>query len=263
MIGRCIILLLISAKAYTQTYPGTRHQAMGGTGTALQEIYSLTANPAGLTGLDRITANVAHQHHFLAKEITSQTALLAIPTAIGTLGLMANRYGLQGAYTESYIGFAYAKQFGPAFSVATRFGSHQLRVPNYGGRHALSADVGLQYQFSPGFIGGIHYANIGNVAYDDIYSDIPSAIRIGVSYRLGLVTVTSDAVYRMSHSIDGHLGFEYALAEPLLLRGGLSLNPFQQHAGFGVIWGHVSVDMAATFHPRLGMSPQIGLGYVF
>lgn len=263
MIGRCVILLLISAKAYTQTYTGTRHQAMGGTGTALQEIYSLVANPAGLTGLERVTVNVAHQYHFFSTEITSQTALLGIPTSLGTFGLVANWYGLESAYKETYAGFAYAKRFGPAFSAAASIGTYQLRVPNYGVHHAFSADMGLQYQLNSGLIVGFHYSNMGNIAYNHVYGDIPSRIRIGGSYRLGTVTVTSDAVYRIGQSVDSRMGIEYALAEPLLLRGGLSLNPFQQHTGFGVVWKRMLFDVAATFHPRLGMSPQIGVGYVF
>ena len=86
MVGRCLILLLISCESLAQTYIGPNYQAMGHAGTALEGIYSLTANPAGLTGLDRIAASVGYQHHFFTTDITTQAALLGVPTRLGTWG---------------------------------------------------------------------------------------------------------------------------------------------------------------------------------
>lgn len=264
MIGRCLILLLISYESIAQTHLGPRYQAMGYTGTALQGIYSLTANPAGLTGMEHPTANVSYQHHFLTTDITTQTALLGVPTRLGMFGLALNRYGLQGAYDESKAGFAYAKSFGPRFSAAMFLNYHQLRIPNYGSNHTFSMDMGLQYQAADYLHVGVHYANVGNTAYDnDAYGVIPSFIRIGASYRLDKVVIASDAAYQSNGLLDGHFGVEYGLVETLYLRGGLSFNPMQQYAGFGVVWRNLVFDAAATIHPRLGTSPQIGVCYAF
>lgn len=263
MIGRCLILLLISANAYAQTYTGARYQAMGATGTALQEIYSLTANPAGLTALVRTTAHIAHQYHFLSAEITSQTALLGIPTRLGSFGLAAHRYGLQGTYDEIRAGFAYAKRFGRELSLAVRINVHQLGISDYGTTRTFSADMGLQYHTPQGLIIGLHYQNVGGLNYDDGYGTIPSSVRLGASYRLDKVTVTSDVVYDRFHATNAHLGLEYAIISSLLLRGGLSVHPLQQHAGFGLAWGRMIVDVTATFQHYLGMSPQIGISYAF
>ncbi len=265
MIGRCIILLLISYESIAQTHLGPRYQAMGYTGTALQGIYSLTANPAGLTGIERPTANIAYQHHFLTTDISMQTALLGVPTQLGTFGLAVNRYGLQGAYEESKAGFAYAKEFGANVAVAMLIDYHQLRIPNYGSNRAFSMDAGLQYQLNNRIRIGMYYANVGNATYDqDVYGVIPSFIRIGTGYLLDNVMIASDVVYdRYSGGFDGHLGIEYDLLKALSLRGGLSFNPMQQYTGFGLVWESLVFDVAATFHPRLGTSPQIGICYAF
>lgn len=263
MIGRCLILLLISAKAYAQTYTGTRYQAMGSTGTALQEIYSLTVNPSGLTALERPTAHVGHQYHFLSTEITGQTALLGIPTRLGNFGLMVHRYGLQDIYNEIHIGFAYAKQFGRELSLAVRINAHQLGISNYGTTRTFSADMGLQYHTAQGLIIGLHYLNVGGIDYAHGLGALPSTVRLGASYRLDKVTVTSDVVYDRIRAANGHLGLEYAIITSLLLRGGVSVHPLQQHAGFGLVWGQMVVDVAATFQHYLGISPQIGISYAF
>lgn len=264
MIGRCLILLLVSYESLAQTYLGPRYQAMGNTGTALQGIYSLAANPAGLVGLEHPVVNLTYQHHFFTADITSQAALFGLPTRLGTFGLAAYRYGLRRVYDDTRVGFSYAKRFGPRFSIGLSAGYHQLFIPNYISVNSLSVDLGVQYRFDRGVTIGFQCINLGGADYgEEIYGDIPTAIRIGASYPLGQVVVTADGVYQRTHSLSACFGLEYRIGDPLRLRGGLSVNPMQQHVGFGIYWQRVIFDAAATFHPRLGTSPQIGLSYAF
>jgi len=263
MIGRWPILLLISFECTAQTYLGPRHQAMGCTGAALQGIYSLTANPAGVTGLVQPVISVAHQHHFFASDITTQAGLIGIPTRLGTAGFAVSHYGLQGAYQELRMAVAYAKAFGPHFSLGLTANRHQLTVPSYLNSSGFSVDVGVQYRIGAQTVLGAYYANVGESAYRDVYSEVPSYLRAGAIHGLDKVVVTADAVYHPGERLGGHFGFEYLPGEWLALRGGLSVNPLQQHAGFGVRWGGFILDVAATFHPWLGASPQIGLCYAF
>ncbi|MGK6350993.1 hypothetical protein [Parapedobacter sp. DT-150] len=264
MVGRCLILLLISYESLAQTYLGPRYQAMGYTGTALQGIYSMTANPAGLVGLVRTTANIDYQHHFLATDITTQVALGAVPTRLGVFGVSAYRYGLADAYDDIKLGFAYAKRFGKSLALGMSASYHQLYIPNYLSTASLSVDMGAQYCFEEGAIIGFQYTNVGNATYgQDVYGVIPAYMRLGGSYPMAQVTVTADAIYRLEGTLGGHFGVEYGLGEVFHLRGGLSVNPMQQHAGFGVGWHRFLFDAAATFHPHLGTSPQVGIGYAF
>lgn len=264
MIGRCLILLLISYESIAQTYTGPNYQAMGHTGTALQGIYSLTANPAGLTGLQRTEIGLNYQHHFLTTAITTQAALVGVPTRMGTFGLAVSRYGLKRAYDDTKAGFSFARQFGPRFSVGMMASYHQLYIPNYLYTFSLSVDMGVQYRFEQGSIIGFQYTNLGNAGYGvDAYGVIPSFMRIGLSYPLKEVIITADVAYQTARALGGHFGVEYRIGEILCLRGGVSINPMQQHAGFGVRWFRFVFDAAATFHPRLGTSPQIGVCYAF
>jgi len=237
---------------------------MGNTGTALQGIYSLTANPAGLVGLECPVINLGYQYHFLTADISSQTALLGLPTKLGVFGLAVHRYGLHGAYDDTKAGLSFAKRFGPRFSVGLSTSYHQLFIPAYLHATALSVDMGLQYRFEHGPTIGFQYVNIGEVDYgDEVSGDIPTFLRIGASYPLGQVVITADGVYRLVHSLGGRMGLEYSVGDLLCLRGGLGVNPLQQHVGFGIHWQRLVFDVAATFHPRLGTSPQIGVSYVF
>lgn len=264
MIGRCFILLLISCESLAQTYVGPIYQAMGQTGTALEGIYSITANPAGLAGLSHTAVSIGYQHHFLTTDITTQAALLGVPTRLGTWGLLARRHGLSQAYQDTRAGFAFARPFGPRLSVGMSVSHHQLYVPNYLSVSSLSVDIGLQCHFLENGTVGLQYTNVGNANYGaTLQGTVPSFVKAGISYSLAAVTLTVDAVYRLENSFGGHLGIAYWIGDILCLRGGLSATPLQQHAGFGLRWGQFMFDAASTFHPRLGTSPQIGVGYAF
>ncbi len=262
MIGRCLILLLISYESVAQTYVGPNLQAMGHTGTALEGIYSLTANPAGLAGLTHIAITVNDQRHFFTPDITTQAALLGMPTRPGTWGLLVRRYGMGGAYHDTKAGLAFARRFGPRLSAGMLASYHQLYIPKYLSVYSFTVDMGIQYHFERGSTIGLQYTNVGAADYGaTVYGTIPSLIKVGFSYPLAAVTLAADLAYRFEDSLSGHLGVAYWLGDIVCLRGGLSVNPMQQHAGFGFRWQRFMFDTAATFHPQLGVSPQIGVGY--
>ncbi|MEC3881364.1 hypothetical protein [Parapedobacter sp. 10938] len=264
MLGRCILLLLISYESFAQTYVGPSQQAMGQASTALEGIYSITANPAGLAGLEYMALNVGYQHHFFATDITTQAAVFGVPTRLGTWGLVVRRYGMEGAYHDTKAGFAFARRFGPHLSAGMTASYHQLYIPNYLSVNSFAVDMGIQYHFEQGSTIGAQYTNIGNAGYGAaVYGTIPSFVKIGFSYPLAMVTLAVDLAYRFENRLSGHLGIAYWIGDILCLRGGLSVNPMQQHAGFGFRWQHFMFDVAATFHPHLGVSPQIGVGYAF
>ncbi len=264
MIGRCLLLLLISYESLAQTYIGPNYQAMGSTGTALEGIYSLTANPAGLVGIERPMASVNYQHHFFSDDVTTQAALLGLPTRLGVFGLALNRFGLKAAYQDVKAGFSFAKRLGPQFALGMSASYHQLHIPSYLNVSALSVDVGMQYRLPRGAIIGLQYINVGRATYkQEVYGTIPAYVKVGISYPWPQVIVTAEMEYRIIHRLGGHFGIEYNIGDLLYLRGGMSVNPFQQHAGFGLRWQHFTFDAAATFHSRLGITPQIGLCYAF
>lgn len=256
---------MLTSVAHAQHVAGGRYLAMGNTGTALGGINSLTANQAGLAGMDDASVGVFYQSHFFDVAIHSQAIMLAVPTRLGVFGAVANRYALTGAFSEIKAGFAYSRLFGPRIAVAMAFHYHQLRIPNYGGSTAFSADIGMQYRVSPHLAVGVHYANPGKLGYGtEAFSVVSSVIRAGASYRFAdVVTVSGDIAYLLDDRLDPRLGIEYHLVPWLCLRGGLSVNPMQQYAGFGVVWEQLTIDFSTVFHPRLGMSPQIALAYAF
>lgn len=238
---------------------------MGNTGAALEGIHSLTVNQAGLAALEVPVAGLLYRNHFFDADIHSQAILFAAPTSLGAFGLVANRYALTSAFAETQVGLSYSRRFGERLATGMAVNYHQLRIPNYGGSRAFSIDLGLQYRILPKVLMGVHYANLGQQGYDtDAYSAIPSVLRAGLSYEFAdVATVSADVVYLIGERLDPRVGLEYRFIEWLYFRGGISVNPMQQYAGFSVQHNQLLLDFTTVFHVRLGMSPQIGVAYGF
>src|SRR5690606_18647328 len=203
--------------------------------------------------------------YFFSDDVTTQAALLGVPTRLGCFGLALNRFGLKAAYSDLKASVAFAKRLGPQLALGLSASYHQLHIPSYINVSALSVDVGMQYRFPKGPMIGLQYTNVGKATYRQaVYGTIPAYVKVGVSYPWPQLVVTAEMEYRLTHHVlGGNFGVEYTIADLLYLRGGVSVNPLRQHAGFGLRWQHFTLDAAATFHPRLGIAPQIGLCYAF
>jgi len=264
MVTRWLLLLLIATDSLAQPRLNPRYQAMGNAGVALQGLYNVVANPAGLANLTHATVGLAYLRHAYMADLTSHLAMAGFPCRLGTFGIAADRYGLRGTYRSLVVGFSFVRSFGPQLSLGLTTRYHQLWVPTYLQAAAVSVDAGVQYRMRDGTIVGLHAVNVGQATYGGrVYGTIPAGLGIGISQQLEQVTLTADGWYRPTQPVSGHFGLEYRLAAILCLRGGLSLQPLQQHAGFGLGWGGFDLDVGAVFHPQLGMSPQIGLSYAF
>lgn len=265
MIYRIVFFLLFALDTQAQLSTGPRFTAMGKTGTALQDPYSLYSNPAGIANLKNPFTAISIEDHFFGNDIHSQSVMLVYPTRLGVLGYRIQNYGIQSAYGELTSGISFARIFGDQFSLALRLNYHQLKIPNYGSSVTFSVDFGAQYYLSDIWILGIQFENPGNFKPNgDHYTQIPKQFHLGTSYRFSeQVLVAVDGRYSGKGKADASLGLEYAIVEWLKLRGGLSLNQFQHYAGFGFGYNRFLFDTAVTVHPSLGISPQIAIGYSF
>ncbi len=238
---------------------------MGNTGTALRDIYSLVSNQAGVAYFQSPILSLSFEKPFLDTDIRSQSVLFVLPIRFGVLGYSINNYGIPKVYSNLKSGLSISRDFGPRLAMATTVNYHQLQIPNYGSNSAFSVEFGIQYVFIERWIIGAHIENPGHFNFKTkSYNKIPSYDWLGNSYQMNdQVLISIDGVYTLTENFDANVGIEYSLAQYLKLRGGTSFNHFQQYAGFGLDYQNFLFDVAVILHPRLGVSPQITLSYVF
>ncbi len=258
------IIFLFSINARAQVNPGPRFSAMAGAGVSLQDVWSLQQNQAGIASLKRISFAVGFQKPFAGYELSTQSAVLALPVKQYVFGIGFQRYGLN-AYSEQRAGLTYARSFGNKLFTSLNFNYHVLKISGYGSAQTYSVEAGLQYQINKDFLIGLHVANPGKGEYrGGVNASVPSRLQIGAAYSFSnKVVIALAAEENLSGTADGKLGIEYKLVELIALRGGVSANPFKQYAGFGLNYSHFTLDMAVASQPIVGYSPQIALSYEF
>ncbi|WP_411274991.1 hypothetical protein [Daejeonella sp.] len=260
-----VFLLLFSAHAVANGQnPGPRLAAMGSGGTAVSDIWSLQQNPAGIAELRKPKMAVAFERRFLDAEVSTQNAVFAFPFRNNVLGVSLERYGFS-EFNEQKVGLCYAKRFGNTFSMAIGLKYYLLNITEYGSAKAFTVEVGFQLKVTDDFTIASHIANPNQSQYNNLKTSIlPAKLSFGGSFKVSdRLLMTADIMKLLKYPPDFMTGIEYNIIPWFSLRGGVSVNPFKQYAGFGISYNKMQVDISVASHPSLGYSPQIGLGYEF
>lgn len=260
----CLFFVLIHYAVTAQTNTGPRATSMGSGGTALTGIWSLQQNPAGIAEIEHPVLALGYEQNLLSQEISTQTALFALPFGSNVIGVSFERYGFD-QYKEQVSGFAYSRQFGDLLSLSIGFKYHQLSIPSYGSAQTFTVEAGFQYNVTEKLKLASHIANPSRSRYEPMSgSNLPVKLSFGAGYSFSdKLLIIIDINKELKSSTNGSLGIEYHVIQWLALRGGVSVNAFKQYAGFGMHYGHLTVDAAIASHPALGYSPQLGLNYEF
>ncbi len=260
-----LILFLISYLCVdAQTNYGPRITAMGNAGVALQDVWGVQKNQAGIASLKNAVLSVGYENRFSIKELGTQSAIFVLPIKNYTIGASFQSYGVN-AYKETKTGLSLARAFGPKLLTAININYHQLKIENYGNTQSFSVEVGLQYEALPRLWLGTHIANPNQSKYrDQTEQIIPAHIQFGASYIFSdQLIISSELEKTLDAQADFKAGLEYKVVKFIAIRGGISVNPFKQFAGFGIKYQKLNLDFTVASHPVLGYSPQISVGYEF
>lgn len=265
MVIRILFFILLAVEASAQVNTGARFTGMGNSGGALNDVYSLLSNPAGIAKLNSPSFALSFENHFIGTDVKTQSALAVFPTKIFVVGAYVHNYGISQVYSDLTSGVSLARLFGSDLAMALTVNYHQLKVTNYGENKSVSLDFGVHYYFTEKWTMGAHLRNPENASNrQELYKKTNTQVVFGNSYRFNTeILMSMDIKYILEQRFDSSLGMEYAIVNWLKLRGGVSLHHFQRYAGFGFGYKDFVFDMATVFHPRLGISPQIGLQYEF
>ncbi len=259
-----VFLFFTFLSAKSQINYGPRITAMGGAGVALQDVWSVQKNQAGIAALKTPTASIAYENRYLIKEISTKSAAFVVPVSKYVLGAAFQSYGIN-AYNETRGGLTLARAFSPKLLTAISVNYHQIQISNYGNAQAVSVEVGVQYQALKNLWLAAHIANPNSSKFGNNTDEIiPAHIQFGGSYTFSEKLIISTEFEKILDSqADFKTGLEYKVIKAFALRGGVSMNPFKQYAGFGLELKDLLFDFGISSHPILGYSPQISLGYEF
>lgn len=259
------VFLLLSSELYAQLSSGARFSAMAGAGVAMEDVFSLGSNQAGVASADYVKLALSFEEHFHSSGTRSMAAMAVVPSRIGVVGWYASRYSFGTDYSEVVSGLTYARMVGSKLAASVTANYHLLSIPKYYSAESSSFDLGFQYRLTQDWLWAWHLVNpLGFVLSNETAHEIPAKVKIGTSYLFSRQAfLVMEAEYDNRHYTDFRIGLEYSVLDWLKLRGGNSVNPFQQFAGVGFGFKKIGVDYSAAFHPQLGVSSQFSFSYGF
>lgn len=261
---------------------GAAAMGLGGAAVATsQGVFASSWNPAGLSGLAKMTAGSQYTSPF--GDVSRYGLNFALPLMGGTAAVVyinesvagiplthsdANgRPVYEGAFSDvkEAIALSYAHQFmfdGLFLGANAKFLKNTLYNQSAAG---MGLDAGLIYQPGPtGFSLGLMARNIlaPKFSWSSGYQDTMSRkLSAGLAWQDKLfgndLLLSTEAEFLKGEPIGWHLGGQYTLWQQLPVRVGINQGVLT--AGLGIRFGQIMLDYAYSAHNDLGSSHQASM----
>jgi hypothetical protein len=244
---------------------GARAAGMGDAGLCLEDVWCTRHNQAGLAFIKETELSSSFEIPFGLTALQTGGLACAIPLHKGAIGLDVSSFGSPD-YQENKFGLAYALKIGSHCSAGVQLDYLRTVIAEgYGTRNAIAGELGLEALLFKNLKLGIHLNNPTRTSLAE-YNDerYPTILRAGLLYRLS--PKINLAVETEKDNFNPPIfrgGFEYTLVQSLIVRAGLNGNPTMFCFGAGFRMKNLIIDTAASWHPILGLSTGISIGYVF
>ena len=242
---------------------GARGLAMGDASVTFSDVNSIFSNQAGLADMTKTEIILFAGQKFFVNEIRNIAAGVAYPTRFGTFGLNLHYFGFE-SYNEQKIGINYARKLTQKVSLGVQFNYQGIRIPEYGTKAMISAEIGIRSEIIKNLIIAAHIANpIRIEVVEDEY--LPTVFRFGAAYLPSKkLTITAEVEKDIEFPAAVKFGLEYQVIEPFFVRVGIGTEPTLFNFGFGfVIKEKFVIDAASSYHQTLGFSPALGVRFAF
>lgn len=265
----CLILLLGSSYFFSQAQTARRpvaalYTGLGAYSTRHVDVFSFTNNQASLAEIKNAAAGVYGERRFLLDELSLYQLAIAIPTQSGNFGIKAGYYGFS-EYNESQMGLAYARKLGEKIDVGVQFNYNGIRVSSYGNSSAINFEIGTVLHLTDKLFAGIHaYNPVGGKFGKNAEEKLASVYTIGLGYEASeKFFVSAEIEKEENQPVNVNAGMQYKFLPQLTVRAGIATNSSNIYGGVGLYLKSFRLDVVASYHPQLGVTPGLMLLYEF
>jgi hypothetical protein len=257
-----ISLLCCSLISSAQNYDAVSN-ALGGCGLMQNSVWNNFTNQAGLAEINQFTIGVGTENSFGIKELSTHTAVFALPVTGGIFGLNIAYTGFE-LYNESKIGLAFAKKLSDDFNVGIQVDYLGVYADGATDNHNnFTFEIGAQKRLMRELTLGAHIFNPIGVKLNE-KENIPSIFKLALRYDANdKVAIFTEGELESEQNAKLKLGLEYKIIKQLQLRAGFSTNPAKNTFGLGYTLNKIQLDVAVKRHQLLGYSPQFSVSSAF
>lgn len=198
----------------------------------------------------------------MLQELTSYSFGAVLPTSSGHFGLAGDYFGGR-LYNESTVGLAYGRNLGSNVDVGLGFHYFSMKAAGYGAASTVTVDAGALFHLTDAVQTGVSVYNpVGMKIGKTGEEKLPSVYSAGIGYDASpQFYIGAEAQKVEDQLLSVNAGFQYLLAEKLVARAGIRSATSVYYFGFGIKMQRLRIDVAASFHPYLGVTPGLLLLY--
>ncbi len=255
----CIIHSCIAAQTLRRPLSAP-YASFGAYSTNHADVFSFSGNQASLAALKKLTAGVYAERRFMLAALNNYYAAVAVPAASGNFGLKTNYTGFSD-YNETAIGIAYARSLGTKAGLGVQFNYHTIQIAGYGSSGAIGVEAGVILHLTEKLHAGLQVSNpVGGKFGNGKQEKLPAVYTTGFGYEASEKCLVSIEIQKEEdRPVTVNAGLQYKPVQQLLVRAGIASATSSVWGGAGILFNNCRVDVTASFHPQLGVSPGLML----
>ena len=228
------------------------------------DVFSFTNNQASLAQIKNAAAGVYGERRFMLTELSLYQLTIAVPTNSGNFGFKAGYFGFSD-YNESQMGLAYARKLGSKVDVGVQFNYNGIQVNGYGNSSAINFEIGTIFHLTDKLNAGVHaYNPVGGKYGKNSEEKLASIYTVGLGYDASdKFFVSAEIEKEENQPVNINAGMQYKFLPQFMARAGIATNTSNVYAGVGLFLKTFRLDVVASYHPQLGVTPGLMLVYNF
>jgi len=228
------------------------------------DVFSFTNNQASLAQMKNASAGVYGERRFMLDELSLYQLAIAVPTNSGNFGIKAGYFGFSD-YNESQMGLAYARKLGNKVDIGVQFNYNGIQVSGYGNSSAINFEIGTIFHLTDKLHAGVHaYNPVGGKYGKNSEEKLASIYTVGLGYEASdKFFVSTEIEKEENQPVNINGGMQYKFLPQFMARAGISTNTSNVYAGVALFLKTFRLDVVASYHPQLGVTPGLMLVYNF
>jgi hypothetical protein len=228
------------------------------------DVFSFSNNQASLAQMKYASAGVYGERRFMLNELSLYQLAIAVPTNSGNFGFKAGYFGFSD-YNESQMGLAYARKLGNKVDVGVQFNYNGIQVSGYGNSSAINFEIGTVFHLTDRLNAGVHaYNPVGGKYGKDSEEKLASIYTVGLGYEASdKFFVSAEIEKEENQTVNVNAGMQYKFLPQFMIRAGIVTNTSVLYGGASLFLKTFRLDVAASYHPQLGVTPGLLLIYDF
>jgi len=225
------------------------------------DAFSFKTNQAALANTKTLMAGLVSERRFMMQELSMYQATLVLPANNSGFGLVGTYFGHENN-REVEIGLAYGRKVNNNISIGTQFNFQNQKIPAYQGTNALSVQGGILLRVTDQVQAGFHIYHPIALETGQKESRLPKIFTTGIGYEVSESVIIGAEVQKTEGGKANIMaGLEYKFHPLVFARMAVSSELGIYTIGSGVLLNKVRLDIAASIHPHLGVTPGLILFY--